>query len=105
MSYTNGIGASQQFLETAGTAAGTSAAQVANTRTTASSAAAQSPMSRANPQDGASLSRAANAVAQALSGSDTRSDKVAALQQSIAAGTYSVSSSAVAEKLFSTMLS
>lgn len=105
MSYTNGIGASQQFLDTTGTAAGASAAQVANTQATAPLAAAQTPMSRANPADGASLSLAANAVAQALSGSDTRSDKVAALQQSIAAGTYSVSSSAVAEKLLSTMLS
>jgi len=43
-------------------------------------------------------------VAQALTGSDVRADKVAALQQSIAAGTYNVPSSDVAGKVLSAML-
>jgi len=40
---------------------------------------------------------------QALSGSDVRSSKVEALQQSIAAGTYNVSSSDVADKLIESL--
>jgi negative regulator of flagellin synthesis FlgM len=43
-------------------------------------------------------------MAQALSGSDVRTDRVAALQQSIAAGTYNVSSSDVADKVISALL-
>jgi len=43
-------------------------------------------------------------VSQALSGSDVRFEKVAALQQQIAAGTYNVSSSDVADKLLSSLL-
>jgi negative regulator of flagellin synthesis FlgM len=54
--------------------------------------------------DKASLSSTAGVVAQALAGSDVRAEKVAALQQSIAAGTYSVSSSDVADKLMSALL-
>jgi negative regulator of flagellin synthesis FlgM len=43
-------------------------------------------------------------VGQALSGSDVRMEKVAALQQAIEAGTYNVSSSDVADKLISSLL-
>jgi negative regulator of flagellin synthesis FlgM len=38
-------------------------------------------------------------VLQALSGSDVRTEKVAALQQSIAAGTYNIPAADVAGKL------
>lgn len=58
----------------------------------------------AAPVDEATLSPTANMVAQALSGSDVRTDKVAALQQSIAAGTYNVSSSEVAAKVINALL-
>jgi negative regulator of flagellin synthesis FlgM len=54
--------------------------------------------------DEANVSSTANAVAQALSGSDVRTDKVAALQQSIAAGTYSVPAADVAAKVLSALL-
>ena len=43
-------------------------------------------------------------MAQALEGSDTRSAKVASLQQAIAAGTYNVSSSDVADKIIQSLL-
>jgi len=49
--------------------------------------------------DRTSLSANAVLMAQALSGSDVRTDRVTALQQSIAAGTYNVSSSDVADKV------
>jgi len=54
--------------------------------------------------DQASLSSAGGLVAQALTGSDTRATKVAALQSAIAAGTYNVSSSDVADKVFQSLL-
>jgi negative regulator of flagellin synthesis FlgM len=43
-------------------------------------------------------------MAMALLGSEVRTDKVAALQQSIAAGTYNVPAQAVADKLMRAML-
>lgn len=49
-----------------------------------------------------SVSQSANALA-GMGEDDVRSDKVAALQQAIAAGTYSVSSSDVADKLMNSM--
>jgi negative regulator of flagellin synthesis FlgM len=54
--------------------------------------------------DDAKLSATASMVAQSLSESDVRPEKVAALQQTIAAGTYSVSSADVADKLMGAML-
>jgi negative regulator of flagellin synthesis FlgM len=54
--------------------------------------------------DQASLSSAGGLVAQALEGSDTRSAKVASLQQAIAAGNYRVSSSDVADKIIQSLL-
>ncbi len=54
--------------------------------------------------DQATLSASAGIVAQALEGSDTRSAKVASLQQAIAAGTYNVPSSDVAGKIIQSLL-
>jgi negative regulator of flagellin synthesis FlgM len=54
--------------------------------------------------DQTNLSSTGGLVAQALEGSDTRSAKVASLQQAIAAGSYSVSSSDVADKIIQSLL-
>jgi negative regulator of flagellin synthesis FlgM len=54
--------------------------------------------------DQTSLSSTAGLVAQALEGSDTRSAKVASLQQAISAGNYNVSSSDVAGKIIQSLL-
>ncbi|MFZ0632948.1 MAG: flagellar biosynthesis anti-sigma factor FlgM [Acidobacteriaceae bacterium] len=54
--------------------------------------------------DEATLSSAASAAAQAAPDSDVRMDKVAQVQQALAAGTYNVSSSDVANRMIDTML-
>jgi len=54
--------------------------------------------------DQAKLSPTGELIAQALGGSDVRSEKVEALRQSIAAGTYNVSSSDVADKMMQSLL-
>jgi negative regulator of flagellin synthesis FlgM len=54
--------------------------------------------------DSAKVSLAGTMLSQASTGSDVRFDKVAALRQSIDAGTYSVSSASVAAKLVEAML-
>jgi negative regulator of flagellin synthesis FlgM len=54
--------------------------------------------------DQADLSSAGGLVAQALESSDVRTTKIAALQQAIAAGHYSVPSSDVADKIIQSLL-
>jgi negative regulator of flagellin synthesis FlgM len=54
--------------------------------------------------DRATLSSAGNEVSQAVSGDDVRIDKVAAVQASLATGSYDVPASAVASKLIDAML-
>lgn len=54
--------------------------------------------------DQANLSSAGGVVARALEGTDVRYAKVESLQQAIAAGDYSVSSSDVADKIIQGLL-
>jgi negative regulator of flagellin synthesis FlgM len=54
--------------------------------------------------DRATLSSAGSEVAQAATDSDVRMDKVAAVQAALAAGTFNVPASAVAEKVVDAML-
>lgn len=54
--------------------------------------------------DQATLSTAASVAAQAAPDSDVRMDKVAEVQQALAAGTYNVPASAVADRMISQML-
>jgi flagellar biosynthesis anti-sigma factor FlgM len=54
--------------------------------------------------DQTTLSTAASAAAQAAPDSDVRMDKVTAVQQALAAGTYNVPALAVADSMISQML-
>jgi flagellar biosynthesis anti-sigma factor FlgM len=59
---------------------------------------------RAAEQDSAEVSLAANLANKAMQAPDVRMDKVAAVQQALNNGTYSVSPEDVAEKLVKQMI-
>ena len=67
-----------------------------------SSSAASAPVRQ--EADEATLSPAASMAAQAAPESDVRMDKVAQVQQALAAGTYNVPASAVADRTMSQMM-
>lgn len=54
--------------------------------------------------DQTSLSPMGGIISQAMSGSDVRTEKVAALQQAISSGQYNVPSSEVANKMLQSLL-
>jgi negative regulator of flagellin synthesis FlgM len=101
MSSVNGIGNPQQTITSITSPATTPAVQT----TLSSGEANKSSVFNSNmqPADQTTLSATAGLVAQALEGSDVRSEKVASLQQAIAAGSYSVSSSDVADKIIQSL--
>jgi negative regulator of flagellin synthesis FlgM len=102
MSYASGIGSLQQTINSIKPSEAAPAAQISASDSVSKANAG----STANVEqvDQTNLSSTAGLVAQALSGSDTRSEKVASLQQAIAAGSYSVSSSDVADKMIQSLL-
>ncbi|MGB6132049.1 MAG: flagellar biosynthesis anti-sigma factor FlgM [Acidobacteriaceae bacterium] len=57
-----------------------------------------------NSVDVATLTSAGSVAAQSAPDSDVRMDKVTAVQQALAAGTYNVPASAVADKMIDQML-
>jgi len=102
LNYTNGIGSAQRFPEAIEVAASSSANRSAKLQ--AGSVPVRDSSGSGIQADQANLSASASTVAQALSGSDVRADKVLGLQQSIAAGTYNIPSSVVAAKVLSAMM-
>jgi negative regulator of flagellin synthesis FlgM len=68
------------------------------------SAAATAAAGSALGSDRATLSSAGSEASQAVSDEGVRTDKVAAVQAALAAGTYNVSASAVASKMVDAML-
>jgi negative regulator of flagellin synthesis FlgM len=103
LSYTNGIGNSQQIPSATEASTSTGTSSISRTDSASLSALAGNGSSAAIGMDETHLSSTANLVGQALSGSDVRSDKVSSLQSSIAAGTYSIPSSDVAAKVMSAL--
>ncbi|HWB32391.1 MAG TPA: flagellar biosynthesis anti-sigma factor FlgM [Acidobacteriaceae bacterium] len=103
MSSAHGIGNAQNpFAPEAAATSGT--AQTERTASISIDVSSPSSASGSLPLDQAKWSTVGSALAQALSQSDVRADKVAALQQAIAGGTYSISSSDVADKIINSLL-
>jgi negative regulator of flagellin synthesis FlgM len=102
MSYTNGIGNLQQVLGALTPAATPPASQAGEAAKAPKPHQATS--APAEQADQTNLSSTSGVIAQALEGSDVRTEKVAALQQAIASGSYSVSSSDVASKMVDSLL-
>jgi negative regulator of flagellin synthesis FlgM len=98
MSYSNEIGAQWALSPI-------SITETKQTNSTVSSTKSNENLSASSEQtDQARLSSMGGLVAQALGDSDVRMDKVTALQQAIASGSYSVSSSDVADKVIHSLL-
>jgi negative regulator of flagellin synthesis FlgM len=102
MSYTNGIGNLQQVLSSMTPATTQPASQAAElAKAPKPHQVASAPAEQA---DQTNLSSTSGMIAHALEGSDVRMEKVTSLQQSIASGSYSVSSSDVAGKMIDSLL-
>lgn len=96
MSITNGIGNLQQAIGTVATEAAKPVSGEAKAKSAAQSVSEQA--------DHAELSAAGSLISKGLDGSDVRMEKVQALQQAIASGSYQVPSSEVANKLIDSMM-
>ena len=101
MSYTTGLDNLQPLFGNTATA---SISQTGNANKTIANANKTTPYGAVTVADATTVSAASAQISSALTVSDVRSDKVAALQQQIQAGTYHVPSSAVAEKLVGALL-
>jgi negative regulator of flagellin synthesis FlgM len=100
MSYASGVGSLQQeIVPISPSAAKTAIKVIAH-----DGAINVEPAANVQHADHTNLSSAGGLVAEALESPDTRSAKVASLQQAIAAGNYSVSSSDVADKIIQSLL-
>jgi negative regulator of flagellin synthesis FlgM len=102
MSYASGIGSLQQTTNSITPSEAKPAIQTGASDNLIR--ASDGPIANVEQVDQTNLSSTGGLVAQALEGSDTRSAKVASLQQAIAAGSYSVSSSDVADKIIQSLL-
>jgi flagellar biosynthesis anti-sigma factor FlgM len=100
MTYASGINSLQEAINSITPSEAKPAAQVS------ASDSVSKATTGANVEhvDQTNLSSTGGLVAQALATSDTRSAKVASLQQAISAGNYSVSSTDVADKIIQSLL-
>ncbi len=105
MTYTSAIESGSQFPDDPSVTSAAAAAIPASAKVEAAtpSAAPSAGAIDSVASDSAKVSLAGAMLSQASSGSDVRFDRVAALQQSIAAGTYGVASASVAGKLMDSL--
>lgn len=104
MSFTNGVGETTQ--PTGASAVGAAVGITGAARTGAAPGTSRTANSGVGEivMDTAKVSLAGAMISQATQSSDVRFDKVAALQQAIAAGSYNVSSANLADKLIGVLL-
>jgi flagellar biosynthesis anti-sigma factor FlgM len=102
MTYASGINSLQQAINSTTPSEARPAAQVSGSDSVSKASAGS--IANVEHVDQTNLSSTGGLVAQALATSDTRSAKVASLQQAISAGNYSVSSSDVADKIIQSLL-
>ena len=102
MSYMNGIGSSQPLPSVPDDITSSNAGRLPKTDSDTSAVGPYS--NRGVGTESASLSSTAGMMANALSGSDVRMDRVTSLQQSIASGTYNLPASAVAGKMLNALM-
>jgi negative regulator of flagellin synthesis FlgM len=102
MSGDSGIGSVQQVVSSTAQLDVKSATQVGSAPVSARSG--RESVSALGQNDRANLSSASGLVGQALETSDARLDRVGSLQNVISAGSYSVPSSDVADKIISSLL-
>jgi len=105
MTYTSAVDSNRQLPNDTSVSSPAAAAVAASARTGATTRAAiqASQAIDSIASDSAKVSLAGAMLSQASTGSDVRFDKVAALQQSIQAGTYGVTSANVAGKLIESL--
>ena len=96
MSYTSGIGSAQTAINSIAPSEAKPSIQASASNGTIN----EQPIAT----DQTNLSSTGGLVAQALEGSDTRSAKVASLQQAISAGRYNVSSLDIADKIIQSLV-
>jgi flagellar biosynthesis anti-sigma factor FlgM len=104
MSLTNGVGETAPPTDASAVGATVGMAGAARIGAAPGSSRRASSAAGEIAMDTAKVSLAGSMISQAMRGSDVRFERVAALQQAIAAGTYSVSSASVAEKLMGVLL-
>lgn len=102
MPYTTGLNPSS--MPPSSDTAAESVTSTMRTQAASQSLASRSAAADAIATDSAKVSLAGAMLSQATTGSDVRFEKVAALRQSIAAGTYSIPSADIASKLVDTLL-
>jgi flagellar biosynthesis anti-sigma factor FlgM len=102
MSYASGINSLQQTINSITPSEAKPATKVSASDSV--SKANEESIANVGHVDQTNLSSTGGLVAQALESSDIRSTKVASLQQAIASGNYSVSSSDVADKIIQSLL-
>jgi flagellar biosynthesis anti-sigma factor FlgM len=100
MNIPSGIVDMPQLLNVQGPAATNAAGQADNLKQSNGSGVS---VTSSTQSDAASVSVSAGLLTQDAGGTDVRAGRVQELQQAIAAGTYSVPASAVADKLIESM--
>jgi negative regulator of flagellin synthesis FlgM len=104
MNRRDGIGTTQRRVDPTVASAASNLSGAGRTQMNTLPTGARSASGRASQADEVDLSTTMCAVARALSGTDVRAERIAALRQSIAAGTYHVSSPDIAGKLINALL-